>query len=137
MDMQLFAERLKTIRIKRNIGAGELARAVGLNPATLYRYENAEFKSIKESTLETIANYLSVDKDYLAGRSNDQFTSNSLKVLSERKQKIEIHNIIYFAKELMKQDNVTLDGKPIDEDNANYLIDTIELALEMLKRKNK
>ena len=47
MDMQLFAERLKTIRIKRNIGAGELARAVGLNPATLYRYENAEFKSIK------------------------------------------------------------------------------------------
>ena len=37
----------------------------------------------------------------------------------------------------MKQDNVTLDGKPIDEDNANYLIDTIELALEMLKRKNK
>lgn len=137
MDMRLFAERLKTIRIKRNIGAGELARAVGLNPATLYRYENAEFKSIKESTLETIANYLSVDKDYLAGRTNDQFTSNSLKVLSERKQKIEIHNIIYFAKELMKQDNVTLDGKPIDEDNANYLIDTIELALEMLKRKNK
>ena len=137
MDMQVFAERLKTIRSSRNIGAVELAKAVGLNPATLYRYENAEFKSRKESTLETIANYLSVDKDYLAGRSDDQITMNSLQFLSKKKEKIEIHNIIYFAKELIKQDNIMLDGKPIDEANASYLIDTIEVALEMLKRKNK
>lgn len=136
MDMWLFAERLKNTRLKRNIGAKELADAVGLNVATLYRYENAEFKSIKEGTLEEIANYLSVDKDYLAGRSEDQVTLNTLKLLSKKKEKIEIHSIIGLTKDLIKRDNVTLEGKPIKDGNLDNLIETVEVALEMLKRKN-
>lgn len=137
MNMRLFGERLRKTRISRNIGAGELAEAVGLNKTTLYRYENAYFNSIKESTLEELAKHLSVDKDYLAGKTDTKLSLDTLKALSKKNEKLEIHNLIGLTKELIKQDNVTLEGKPINNTDLNSLITTLEVALEMLKRNNK
>ena len=137
MDMQLFGKRLRDVRISRNVSARELAEATKTYPTTIYRYENAEFKSIKESRLEAIANYLSVNKDYLVGNTDDPYSVTSLEFLSKKKEKIEIHSIISLTKQLIKQDNITLDGKPINEVNLDNLIETMEVALEMLKRKNK
>lgn len=113
-----------------------LAKAVKMNKATLYRYENGEINSIKEDKLEAIAEYLMVDKDYLTGKTDDEY---NIQVLENLKQKhnVELNTVIYITKNIVKNDNVTLDGKPITDDNLDYLIDTMELALEMLKRKNK
>lgn len=137
MNMRLFGERLRKIRIARNIGARELAEAVGLNKTTLYRYEIGYFNSIKESTLEELAKHLSVDKDYLAGKTDTRISLDTLKTLSKKNEKIEIHSIIGLTKDLIKQDNVTLEGKPINNADLNSLIATLEIALEMLKRNNK
>lgn len=135
MDMRIFGERLREIRLLRNLSVEELAEETHLNKTTIYRYEKGEFNSIKTSKLETIAKCLYVSKDYLTGDSDDKFSTTSLKELS-KKENIEINNVIYFTKEIIKQKNVTLDGKPINEVNIDYIIDTLELALEMLKRKN-
>lgn len=135
MDMIVFGERLKDVRLQRNVSVDELAEAIKVNRSTINRYESGLIKSIKEDKLEAIANYLSVDKDYLCGKTDDQYSTTSLKLLS-KKENIEINNVIYFTKEIIKQKNVTLDGKPINEVNIDYIIDTLELALEMLKRKN-
>ena len=134
MDMSTFAERLKYVRLQRNISVDELAEAVKVNRSTINRYETAGFKSIKEDRLEAIANYLSVDKDYLCGKIDNQFTLKSLENLN-KKHHIEINSVITITKDLIKQKNVTLEGKPVTD--IDYLIDAMELALEMLKRKNK
>ena len=134
--MKLFAKRLKDVRLERNISVDELAEAVKVNRSTINRYESAGFKSIKEDKLEGIADYLSVNKDYLCGKTDDKYTTKSLEQFS-KKEYIEINKIVYLTRDLAKQKNVRLDGEPINTDNLEYLIDTIELALEMLKKRNK
>ena len=136
MDMFIFSKRLKEIRSQRKITVPQLAEALRMNKATIYRYENAEFNSIKEDKLEAIAEYLMVDKDYLIGKSDDPYSVHTLETLN-KKHNVELDTVIYLTKELVKNDNITLGGKPVQNDSVDYLVDTMELALEMLKRKNK
>ena len=72
MDMMLFAQRLKAAREERNISAIELADALGINKATIYRYETAEIGKIKQVTINAIADYLCVNPDYLIGATDDR-----------------------------------------------------------------
>ena len=72
MDVRIFAERLKEAREARNITAAELAEALGINKATIYRYEAAEISKIKLHTIKAIADYLGVNPDYLIGATDDK-----------------------------------------------------------------
>ena len=74
MDMDIFARRLKETREERGISAKELAGAVGINKSTIHRYETGDFKSIKKSVLEDIADYLNVNPDYLIGATDQKHT---------------------------------------------------------------
>ena len=74
MDMNIFVERLKAIRIERNVSATELSEALGINKATIYRYENAEIGKIKTVTINAIAEYLNVNPDYLIGATDNKHT---------------------------------------------------------------
>lgn len=136
MDMQVFAERLKTVRTERNVSVDELAEVIKVNRTTINRYERGTIKSIKIDKLEAIANYLSVNKDYLCGETDDKYNVNSLEQLT-KKQYIDVTKIVRLTTNLVKQKNVTLDGEPMSDANTDYLIDAMELALEMLKKRNK
>ena len=136
MDMDIFAKRLRETRISRNVSPTELGEAIDINVSTIYRWEKGTFKSIKESKLEAIAKYLHVSKEYLIGNTDDKYNLSLLEDLN-KEQKIEINNVFYITKEILKNDKVTLDGKPVSEDNLDYIIQTIEVSLEILKRKNK
>lgn len=74
MDMDVFAQRLKNTREERGITIIELAQALNINKATLYRYETAEFQSIKQTRLQAIADYLNVNPDYLIGATDNKHT---------------------------------------------------------------
>ena len=74
MDMNVFARRLKATREAQGVNAGDLADALGINKATIYRYENAEFQSIKQTRLQAIADYLNVNPDYLIGATDNKYT---------------------------------------------------------------
>ena len=133
--MEKFAKRLKYSRLQRNISVDELAAAIKVNRTTINRYERGgAINSIKMDKLEAIADYLSVSKDYLSGESDNKYNLETLENLS-KKQNVEINSIFYMTTEIIKQNNVTYHGKPVKD--VDYLIDTLELALEMLKRKNK
>ena len=74
MDMNIFAQRLKATREARGITAVDLADALKINKATIYRYELAEFQSIKQTRLQAIADYLNVNPDYLIGATDNKHT---------------------------------------------------------------
>ena len=74
MDMTTIGARLKAVREERNVTVAELSEALGINKATLYRYESAEFQSIKPAILQRIAEYLKVNPDYLIGVSDNKHT---------------------------------------------------------------
>lgn len=136
MDMFVFAERLKQCRKSKNISAIELGKVAGVRSATIHRYENAEFKSIKQSRLEAIANYLGVDSDYLVGNTDDKYGSKFLEKLTDN-QYFEISNIINITKELISKENVVLDGKPVPKELLKPIYESLEITIELARRKNK
>jgi transcriptional regulator with XRE-family HTH domain len=72
--MKVLAERLKSVREAQNITIADLSDALGINKATMYRYETAEFQSIKPTRLQAIADYLNVNPDYLIGATDNKHT---------------------------------------------------------------
>ena len=80
--MSVFAKRLKETRIERNVSVAELSEIIGLNKATLHRYENAEFKAIKFPILKAIAEYLNVTPEYLIGASDSMETDQEAQEIS-------------------------------------------------------
>ncbi len=83
MNMQVFAERLKETRKEKMISSKELGEAVGIHKATIHRYEKADFKGIKESLLNAIADYLNVNPDYLIGATDNKHTVKEAEDLLE------------------------------------------------------
>ena len=75
MNMNIFAARLKEVRQERGVSAKELGEALGINKATIHRYEKADFKGIKTHLLDAIADYLKVNPDYLIGASDNKHTA--------------------------------------------------------------
>lgn len=136
MNMQIFGQRLKELRKSRNVSSEELAKVIGVNKSTINRYENFEFKSVKQSTLDIIADYLDVDVDYLIGKSNDRYTLNSLKNLLKKAQR-SVDDILDITVELLKQDGLTFSGKPANDESVKILLNAIEIGFEMAKRNNK
>jgi transcriptional regulator with XRE-family HTH domain len=133
MDMFLFGSRLKEIRESRNISADELARAIGVNKATVHRYENGYFKSIKLDRLEAIADFLNVSKNYLTGDSNDKYFNDKIESVFEVKPK-ELSDILGISIDLLNQDNILVKGEPVDQDKLNGLIKYMEFILDLTKK---
>ena len=133
MDMSLFGKRLKETREGLNISAEELAEAIGVNKATIHRYETGYFKSIKLDRLDKIAEFLNVSKSYLTGDSKDKYFKESFTTVFEAKPK-ELSEILDISIDLLTQDNILVEGKPVDKDNLKSLINYMEFILESAKK---
>lgn len=136
MDMELFAKRLKECRESMNISINDLAEYLGLNLATLYRYEKGEFKSVKQPILEKIATYLNTNIDYLTGKSDNKYTTQNMTALSNKENK-EISDIVNMTTELLKQEGLMFNGDPANDEAVQSIIDSMQIGLELAKKKNK
>lgn len=67
---KIFAERVHTLRIARNIRQEDLANAVGLKKSAISLVEKGE-RAVSIEVLYTLADYFDVSLDYLVGRSDD------------------------------------------------------------------
>lgn len=71
----MFPERLKEVRLSKNLSQSSVAKMSGLNLRQYQRYELGE-QNITLAKLVPIADALEVSIDYLAGRTDDPtFTS--------------------------------------------------------------
>ena len=64
--MELFAERLKELRINQGLSIQKLAKEVSIGSSSLCRWENCQ-ADIKGSQLIVLARYFDVTVDYLLG----------------------------------------------------------------------
>lgn len=62
----VFAERLKELRLEKGIGQNKLARELGLSNASISYWEN-EKQEPTASDLYKLASYFGVSSDYLLG----------------------------------------------------------------------
>ena len=65
-----FPERLKELRIYRNLTQKEIADSIGMAPVAYQRYEYGTREPAYQK-LFALADYFDVSLDYLVGRSDD------------------------------------------------------------------
>ena len=65
----VFAERLKELRVEQKVGQVELATALGVSKGIISLWENG-LREPKLGNLVAIANFFKVSIDYLAGLEN-------------------------------------------------------------------
>jgi transcriptional regulator with XRE-family HTH domain len=66
---KIFGPRVKELREHRGLSTGELARAVGVTPASVWQWEN-NGRHPRESTAEAVAHALGVKVGYLEGEKS-------------------------------------------------------------------
>lgn len=64
-------ERVKQRRLQEGLSVDDLAKALGKNRATIYRYESSEIENLPVSILLPLANALNTTPTYLMGWDND------------------------------------------------------------------
>ena len=65
-DMNIFAERLKLLRVEKNIGQNLLAKELGVSNASISYWENSK-QEPSVAVLYKLAVYFDVSADYLVG----------------------------------------------------------------------
>ena len=108
-------ERIKKLRLERKMSVEELAKKIGKNKATVYRYEKNDIESMPYTVLVPIAEALNTTPAYLLGwESNGKINANlghvlkelrlkKNKKLSEISQELHISEDIYNEYELGKR----------------------------------
>ncbi len=67
--MKIFAERLKELRIEKNLSIQQLAKAVDIGSSSICRWENDQ-ADIRGAQLVVLAKFFGVTTDYLLGLEN-------------------------------------------------------------------
>ena len=72
-------ERIKLLRIKRNMSIDELAEKLGKNRTTVYRYENGGIENLPLCVLDPLSEALGTTPAYLMGWEPEEMLSVKIK----------------------------------------------------------
>lgn len=101
----LIMENLKTARLAKNLLQKDVAKLLGVTPATYCGWEKGKFE-IDNKNLLKLADYFNVTTDYLLGRTSDNIFENSYIPKSEIQEvydeldELEQAQVLSFAKTL-------------------------------------
>lgn len=110
-------ERIKELAKSRGITLGALEEKLGLSRNSIYTIKN---KKPSAERLQLIADYFNVSTDYLLGRTdNPKIASGNEDATVDLKKAVA--------------GSMAFDGKPLTEDEINYLADVFEAQLKMKK----
>lgn len=80
----MFADRLKQLRIDRDITQAELANLLGISPQAVYKYENGIVTNIPLDKIQVLADFFFVSPAYLAGWDDDPSPGSETADLAEQ-----------------------------------------------------
>ncbi|WP_192811460.1 helix-turn-helix domain-containing protein [Alicyclobacillus hesperidum] len=109
----LFAHRLRSTRVERNMDIQEVAVACGLSPKTIKRWESGPKQLPANATVERLAEYLQVTPDYLLG-------------FTDRPERTALD-----LRDLLEQENVSYNGTPLTDEQRNFVHDLIRKVLDL------
>ncbi len=133
MDITLIGQRIRARREAIGMSGSELAEEIGVNKTTIFRYENGEFKSVKLPTIETIAKALDVSPAWIIGKTDNPRPETY--PLPERSQR-DVVKILETTCNLLKQDGLTIDGKPAKPESVQSILDSIAIGLDLARKRN-
>lgn len=69
--MYCYGQRIKAVRLLRGLTLKDVATAIGVQEATIQRYESGKIRNIPQEKLFALAEVLGTSKEYLMGIGND------------------------------------------------------------------
>ena len=119
-----FNTMLKTLRLKKGLTQGELARLTGLTRSAIGMYE-AGNREPKYEVLELLADFFNVDMNTLLDKS---VTINSLQTAKKVPKDL---------KKILEDEEVTLNGRMMSAEDKEKMMRIIEAAFYEAKEMNK
>ena len=119
-----FNTMLKTLRLKKGLTQGELARLTGLTRSAIGMYE-AGNREPKYEVLKLLADFFNVDMNTLLDKS---VTINSLKPAKKVPKDL---------KKILEDEEVTLNGRMMSAEDKEKMMRIIEAAFYEAKEMNK
>ncbi len=95
LDLNVFAERLKEARTKKNMSQAELAKAIGVSTGTVSVYENpngARYPAFDKTV--AIAETLGVSIDWLCGRDEKAKARSGVEILKDLLDIVEMFDFM-------------------------------------------
>lgn len=93
-------ERIKARRLALGLNADDVAEAIGVSRATVYRYESKDIEKLPLDILAPLAKVLKTTPSYLMGWDDDDTASPSQNPPSERKDDtVQVHIMDFHGKE--------------------------------------
>ena len=126
--------RIAMLRRESGMSQMELAKYLKLSQQTISKYENGKADPDKD-TLIKLSELFNVSTDYIIGNS-DKRDHSELTYKDNR----DIAKTVDLLKDQVynnKRGELNYNGVKVDDNDAEFLMDTIEFALTQIKKKNK
>lgn len=131
--MSNFGNRLKELRLKKELTQEELGKILGKSKNNISQYER-NARQADDETKKQLAQLFNVSLDYLLG-----FTNDPTPIGQPRKEKEIDEELNGFIEKLKSTDGLMFSGEPLDDHTRKLLLKTIqnvkELAEDMKRSK--
>lgn len=127
-------DNLKNLIIEEYGSMVEFANQIDMANSTLATIMQRGIHKASVSNVIKICRALDISADELA---KDRIVPNG-KMLQSKKHMTDIDEIIAYTKmNISTFDDLTLDGKPLSNEDKQCLLDAIDLCIEFIKRRTK
>lgn len=127
-------ERLKDLILTRHYSISEFTRSIDMPNSTLESIFKRGIGNSSVTNIIKVCKALGISADALADGEIVPVTKLTGKPINDR---FEVKEIVDDIKEVLSQQGfITLDGKPINKDGIDSIIDAIDIGVEMAKKKN-
>ncbi|MFR7529640.1 MAG: helix-turn-helix domain-containing protein [Anaerostipes hadrus] len=130
----MFGKRIRKLRLEQNLKQKDLAAKLGISTSNVGMYER-ELRQPDAEILKKIADFFNVSIDYILGNSDKRDHSeltykdnrNIAKTLDMLKDQIDNN----------ESGELNYNGIEVTDDDAELLMDALDMALRRIKKKNK
>lgn len=127
--------RMKALRKERNKTQQDIATLLGVSRPAYTAYEQGN-RTPDNDAVEKLADYYDVTLDYLFGRTDKPYRTES-PVVSEKDERDIAKRLEKFKEEIENSDGLAFDGEPISDEAKESLIDAMEHIFRQTQRINK
>lgn len=131
----MFADRLKKLRLEKNLTQQQIADFLGITRQGYAKYEKRKDGAQPDlDTLNRLAVFFDVTTDYLiTGTAPEENNNKSI----SKDEKDIAKRLERFKKDLTTQDGLMFSGEPMSEEALESLMEAMEYAFRQTQRINK
>lgn len=117
----MFNEKLRKLRMEKDLTQGQLAKALGISPSRIGNYEQGT-RTPDQATISKIAKYFNVLVDYLVSDNNTQEFDLEAYVNS-------------MTNEIVSQQSLLFNGRPMDKESRIKVAEAMKIGMRIALEK--